>query len=223
MIDRRIILTADGSHTFYLPQHDAYYHSVHGAIAESQHVFIDAGLQKVLQSKTNVHILEVGFGTGLNALLTLASVQNGETIPIISYTGVEPYPLSAGEVLALNYTDEVKDSRAANWFALLHNNSARERQDVAPNFSLLVVDELSNAGEKADLVYLDAFAPVLQPELWTVDFFGELWRKMNTGGILVTYCAKGAVRRAMQEAGFRTERLPGPPKKREMLRATKLE
>lgn len=222
MSDRLIIeSTADGSHTLFVPEMQEHYHSVNGAKQESLHVFIKQGLEHT--SKSLLNILEVGFGTGLNALLTF---QSSEVLnKKINYTTLELYPLSLDLIEKLNYTDneKVKDQLI---FERMHSVSWDERHALTDSFSLYKIQTNFQKLEweisaPYDLIYFDAFAPDKQAEMWTQSLFDFLYVHTATEGILTTYCAKGAVRRMMQQAGYTVERLPGPPGKREMLRATK--
>ena len=210
--------TADGSATLFIPEMDEHYHSVKGARTESQHIFIDMGLKasRALQP----HILEIGFGTGLNALLTLEEAEReGRQI---QYTSIERYPLDWTDVDALNYSDNPL-------FKKMHIALWEENTIISTNFTLRKVESDANAWITSlepgsiDIVYFDAFAPEKQPEMWTMPLFEQIYAAMRNGGILTTYCAKGVVRRMLQTAGFTVERLPGPPGgKREILRANKL-
>lgn len=216
---RRLEVTADGSHTLYLPEMDEHYHSVNGAVQESRHVFIGAGFKQV--AKQQVRVFEIGFGTGLNAFLTLleAAVSGKE----VTYYTVERYPLEEALVRCLNYGAAVCPDSAA-WFEALHGAAWDRPVAVTPFFMLHKIKADSNTcvlPSAIDLVYFDAFAPDKQPEMWTPEIFCSLYRNTAPDGLLVTYCAKGAVRRMMQGAGYGVERLPGPPGKREMLRGRK--
>lgn len=214
----KIYLTEDGSSSIYNETLAEGYHSRHGAILESRHVFIETGLKFVLQKKDSpISILEMGFGTGLNALLTV--LESG--LHPVNYTSLELYPLSEEIVLELNYGQNLGNEAL---FSLLHAAEWEENQVITPLFTIEKrhISLLDFQTEKKfDLVYFDAFAPEIQPELWTEAVFQKLYDSMNEGGVLVTYCAKGIVRRAMKSAGFQVERLPGPPPKREMLRGVK--
>lgn len=220
---REIINTADGSTTIHLPEWNEHYHSIHGAIQEARHVFIDMGFKKILESKKNeISILEIGFGTGLNALVTW---QESQRFPVnINYTGVEAYPVEEKEVGALNFSSEIKEDQAREIFDLLHSLPWEKQNQLTPHFLLhkqkKFFQDITDR-EKYDLIYFDAFGARLQPELWTVGIFQKMYNALHPGGTLVTYAAKGSVRRAMLEVGFKVEKLPGPPGKREMLRATK--
>lgn len=218
---KEIISTADGSHTLSIPEMDVTYHSRHGALQESMHVFIEAGWRYLVhqQAIPSVNLFEMGFGTGLNAFLTAMEAESHQRN--VHYTAVEPYPLSTGEAGLLNYSQLLGHEEL---FLSLHRSSWNEDVKISDYFTLRKVhNDLSrfSAGRLFDLVYYDAFAPAAQPELWTVEIFQRLFAMLGSPGILVTYCAKGAVRRAMTAAGFTVTRLTGPKGKREMLRAVK--
>ncbi len=221
METRHLVETGDGSHSLYVPALDEQYHSRHGAYNESQHVFIEMGLQAVDPVREPLRILEIGFGTGLNALLTLAATERK-----IEYIGVEAYPLAWEEAEKLNYPELVGGENAEKWFEWLHQ-SPWEVPVNASNRPFSLTKHQADFFEfelegPVDLVYFDAFAPNKQPELWTEAMFQRMADFMAPGAVLTTYCAKGAVRRAMQSVGLEVERLPGPPGKREMLRATQV-
>lgn len=222
----KILVTADGSHTLFVDGLDEQYHSIHGAIAEAKHVFIQSGFDHVLNNQpiSSLNILEVGFGTGLNALITyLYGKQTGAKV---NYTSIEPYPLDESIVSRLNYPILLEcDEDETKVFKKFHTCKWNEPHAVGENFSLFKKKGMFQELElKAgfDLVYFDAFGPRAQSELWEESIFAQLFNCLRQNGCLVTYCAKGQVRRNMQKVGFEVERLPGPPGKREMLRATKL-
>jgi len=214
----KLVESWDGSHTLRVESLNEYYHSHKGALRESQHVFLQMGLHELME-RQRIRILEVGFGTGLNALLTALS--DG---PEIHYLTLETYPLSMELVEQLNYPDLVQDPRASTLFKQLHESPWEESVSLTDRFTLkkrkCPIQDLRDI-EKVDLVYYDAFAPHAQPELWEPSIWTQLFDQMNSDGYLVTYCAKGQVRRDMIAAGFEVERLEGPPGKREMLRAKK--
>lgn len=217
-----IELTADGSHTLFVHALDEHYHSTNGALKESEHVFIDAGLRYC--KKSNLKVLEIGFGTGLNAYLTLLDILQSKRK--VSYTAIEANPLPYHIVERLNYPKMIGDIDS-DLFHKLHMAEWGIDVGIRPEFSLMKIKaDLTqfdfNTVENVDLVYLDAFAPDKQPDMWKQYLFDNLFSRMNDNGVLVTYCAKGEVRRSMQRAGFTVNRLPGPPGKREMLRAVKL-
>ena len=212
--------TADGSFTLYVPELDEHYHSVKGALTESQHIFIDMGLKH--SQATNPYILEIGLGTGLNCFLTyLTSKETGQAI---HYTGIERFPLSEEVIDQLDYTTLIGKGEKEVYQAI-HQAAWNKEVQLSPHFSLHKIEgdftQYSFLG-KYDLIYFDAFAPEKQPEMWEQPLFDMLYELLNPGGILTTYCAKGVVRRMLQAAGFTIERLAGPPGgKREILRATK--
>ena len=214
---REIIITSDGSTTIHLPDWNEQYHSKHGAIQEAYHVFIKHGLQ---QLKTNeVSILEIGFGTGLNAFITLI-----ESSKKINYVGVEAYPVAVDEVQKLNYVSELKADQYKEVFKKLHQVSWEEKHQITDSFFLTKREQFFKDIKDEhtfNLIYFDAFGARVQPDLWTEEIFKKMYVALKPKGILVTYSAKGSVRRAMESVGFSVERLPGPPGKREMLRAIK--
>jgi tRNA U34 5-methylaminomethyl-2-thiouridine-forming methyltransferase MnmC len=220
--------TADGSPTLYVPALDEHYHSTHGAAQESRHVFVEAGLQPLLQAGLGqpgtdpIHILEVGLGTGLNALLTLKAATAAGAY--IVYDGYETYPLSSEAIAALRpqWQTQPELSQA---FDSLHDAAWN---DVFMLHKHLLLDKIQEPIQAADLtasyhnlIYFDAFAPEKQPELWTEDIFAKLYAAAAPGAVLVSYCAQGQFRRNLRAAGWLTEKLPGPPGKREMTRARK--
>lgn len=213
---RELQVTADGSHTLFVPAMDEHYHSVNGAVQESMHVFIEAGLRRV--GKPEVRILEIGFGTGLNAFLTLRERER-TGIQTILYYSVERYPLEPAVTEALNYGSHIWTERE-ELFTALHAAPWNVPAEIAEGFVLQKIEGDASTCElpgEIDLIYFDAFAPDKQPEMWTPALFRRLAVCMAPGGILVTYCAKGEVRRRLAETGFRMERLQGPPGKRHML------
>jgi tRNA U34 5-methylaminomethyl-2-thiouridine-forming methyltransferase MnmC len=220
-MQRKIITTSDGSHSLYVPELNEHYHSIHGAIQESRHVFIEAGLKQAAKNNSAISVFEVGFGTGLNALLTyLESERLGLKI---NYTSVEAFPLEEAIFNALNYPQETGEGKQA--FELLHSSSWEVKNSISENFSLLKLKtsllDVILENDQYDLVYFDAFGPPVQPEMWTDEIFSKLYHAMKKGGVLVTYCSKGEVQRAMKRAGLIVEKIPGPPGKREMVRAVK--
>jgi len=219
-LEREIIITADGSKTIQIKDWNEQYHSKHGAVQEAYHVFIKHGLD--LFKNTEVHILEIGFGTGLNAFITLLEGSKKELM--INYNGVEAFPVSQEEIDQLDYVETLGVSEKELFFKKLHSCTWEEKNQISPVFHLtkqkkdfrdVVSKNLFN------LIYFDAFGARVQPELWTVSIFRKMFEALKPKGYIVTYAAKGSVRRAMQEVGFLVERLPGPPGKREMLRGFK--
>ncbi|PWD98744.1 tRNA (5-methylaminomethyl-2-thiouridine)(34)-methyltransferase MnmD [Marinilabilia rubra] len=211
-------ISEDGSSTLYRPDLDEHYHSIHGAIQESMHVFIEAGFNHHPGNQLN--ILEIGFGTGLNALLTLLYGQDKN----IYYHSLERYPVNPELVSRINYPDCLHIAEAANYFEKLHEAPWNSKEEIHKNFTLFKEAgslEDFNTSIRFDLIYFDAFAPDKQPELWTPGIFEYLAQHMNEGGTLTTYSAKGTVKRALKSAGLSLEKIPGPPGKRDMLRAVK--
>ena len=217
---RRIITTSDGSKTIYLEEWNEQYHSKHGAIQEAYHVFIEHGLKCFKNQK--IRLLEIGFGTGLNALISL--IEAPKYGLSLYYTGVEAYPVIEEEVEQLNYIEELNAPEFEVDFIQMHASDWETPHEIAPHFILNKQKKDFNSINDIglfNLIYFDAFGARVQPELWTVAIFEKMYTALDWDGILVTYAAKGSVRRAMQEVGFEVERLPGPPGKREMLRAIK--
>jgi tRNA U34 5-methylaminomethyl-2-thiouridine-forming methyltransferase MnmC len=220
-MDKEFVITEDGSHTIYLPEMDEHYHSTHGAIQESLHIYINQGLFQV--TKQEISILEIGFGTGLNAYLTFAFADLKKLN--INYFSIEMYPLSEIDYLKLNYSSKIFPEYS-DVFEKIHRAKWDSLVNISREFSLQKVhaDLLSfefNCLPQFDLVYYDAFAPGKQPEMWTDDLIRKVSASVKKDGILVTYCAKGSVRRAFTAAGFQMERIPGPIGKKEILRGKK--
>lgn len=225
ILERKIIKTADGSVTIHIPEWDEQYHSKHGAVQEALHVFIKMGLDRYVElyRPETVSILEIGFGTGLNAFITLLEARKKKLET--KYTGVEAYPVTASEVAGLNYAESLSATENEALFIKMHETDWEKPVRISDFFTLTKrkakFQDISDV-EEFDIVYFDAFGARVQPQLWTEEIFNIMYRAIKPGGILVTYAAKGSVRRAMQRVGFEVERLPGPPGKREMLRATKI-
>lgn len=218
---REIVITKDGSHTIAIPEMAVTYHSIHGAIQESMHVFIKEGLHYVINQSTNqpIHIFEMGFGTGLNTFLTAIEAEKNNIQ--VHYTATEQFPLSVDEASSLNYVDVLHHQ---NLFQHLHDSPWNEEVIINKHFTIYKIhNSLINlsTNQLFKIIYYDAFAPSAQPELWTKEIFEKLFAMLEPNGVLVTYCSKGDVRRNMIAAGFTVKKLPGPLGKREMLRATK--
>ena len=223
---KEVIITEDGSHTLCVEEIDECYHSTYGAVQESTHIFIDSGLRAFLSvcerpaCEHEIRVLEIGLGTGLNAYLTLLEAENNNKY--IHYTSLELYPLSEVEALRLNYPEILNRDRGL--FEEIHRSPWGEDTKISSFFTLYKIKadfteyELQ---EQYDVIYFDAFSPEKQPEMWSEACFNKIFAHSAAGAVLTTYCAKGAVRRAMQSAGFVIERLSGPPGKREMLRASR--
>ncbi|MFK7904917.1 MAG: tRNA (5-methylaminomethyl-2-thiouridine)(34)-methyltransferase MnmD, partial [Chitinophagales bacterium] len=209
-----------------VPELNETYHSKHGAIQESNHIFIEAGLKDLQrkESLTNpLHILEIGFGTGLNAFLTHLAASNFA----VNYSSLEAYPLNKEITSALNYSDILAVSEPdKKIFEVMHESAWNEVIEVRPNFHLTKLhqklEEAVLPPNHFHLVYYDAFAPEVQPELWTEEVFAKIYAAMQENGVLTTYCAKGVVKRALKKVGFEGGGLPGPPGKREITKATKV-
>lgn len=219
----KLAQTSDGSHTLKLIGHDEQYHSLNGALQESGHVFIQSGLMALEPTLNPIHVLEIGMGTGLNALLTAKHALENKTRMI--YDALEPYPIGWETAQKLNYPSFFADVDMLPVFQAIHQTGENDYEHIASYFSIRhhaqkLQDFLPEAG-KYHLVYFDAFGPDTQPEMWKPEMFEKVFSGMKPGGYLVTYCVKGAVRRAMKAAGFLVEKLPGPAGKREISRATK--
>jgi tRNA U34 5-methylaminomethyl-2-thiouridine-forming methyltransferase MnmC len=215
-----IVKTADGSDTLFVSELNEHYHSTFGAFQESKHIFIEAGLHKCKQPSIN--LFEVGFGTGLNAYLT--ALECPRTNQTILYICIEKYPLPLEIWTTLNYSEFIPEGNSL-LFKMIHQAKWNEIVKITDNFSLLKLsaDLLHVDYSKLplfDLIYFDAFSPEKQPELWNTSVFTQMASNSESMAILVTYCAKGVVRRSLIAAGFTVERIPGPPGKREILRGT---
>lgn len=219
-MQRLLKTTQDGSSTLFVPELNEHYHSTHGALQESLHVFVASGLDA--RQESVLHVLEYGFGTGLNAWLTaIAAEKSGKTV---HYTGLEKYPVLAEEVAKLNYPQLSGLENEAGLFQKIHGAVWETEVPITPNFTLhkLKTDmAFFKAESQFHLIYFDAFAPEKQPELWTAEVFEQAYHALKKGGSLVSYCAKGQFKRDLKQAGFLVEPLPGPPGKREMTRAIK--
>lgn len=221
-MNKEFVITEDGSHTIYIPEMDEHYHSTHGAVQESLHVYINNGLLQFANKEIN--ILEVGFGTGLNAFLT--AIYCKKYAISAKYFSIEKYPLAEAEYKKLNYSEGDFNEYATLWEDILQSPWNNDVQ-ITPNFQLhkiqadLITCELDCCAD-IDLVYYDAFAPNKQPEMWSSEVISKVSECVRDNGILVTYCAKGSVRRTFASTGLFMERLPGPPGKKEILRGKKL-
>jgi tRNA U34 5-methylaminomethyl-2-thiouridine-forming methyltransferase MnmC len=221
-MDVELIVTGDGSHTLFVPVLKEHYHSTFGAIRESKHIFINSGLL-YFPDQSELTIFEAGFGTGLNALLTIMEAKHhGLTI---KYFAVEPYPPEKAVYQQLNYPDKIGTPESLPLYNAIHETRYNIKNSITSWFSLVKIKEkledIILSAETVDLVYFDVFSPTVQPELWTEKIFRKLFDSMKKGGILVTYSVKGSVKRSLKNAGFLVEKLPGPPGKREITRALK--
>jgi tRNA U34 5-methylaminomethyl-2-thiouridine-forming methyltransferase MnmC len=217
---RELRLTADGSPTLYVPELDETYHSMHGSVQEAKHVFIENGLHFVTAQSKQVNILEVGFGTGLNALLTAQYAK--ENAINVNYVGLEAYPVEEKIWKAIKYLD---GPDAQEFYSRMMGLPFAETEVYDAFFRIckmaFSIQEWATT-EKFDLIYYDAFGPKAQPEMWELVIFEKLYALLNTGGTLVTYCAQGQFKRHLKSLGMRVEGLPGPPGKREMTRGIKI-
>lgn len=214
-----LILTKDGSHTLYDSELGVWHHSVNGALQESTRIYIELGLWEKAQAGKEIRVFEMGFGTGLNVLLTFIEAQKHDYH--VDYTTLEAFPLSVEKYSALNYDSLL----GSDVLQRLHQLSWNQQHEVMKNFSLTKIqDDLLKYQftQKVDLVYFDAYSPNTQPELWTEEVFRTIYEAMNGGGVLTTYCSKTVVRKALIAAGFIVEKHQGPRGKREVLKAIKI-
>ncbi len=215
-------ITQDGSHTLFVPELNEHYHSTFGAIQESEHIFINNGFN-ALTIEGAVNILEIGFGTGLNALLTYFEAEKREKK--VKYVSVEPEPLSEEIYSILNYPVLLNYKNSKDVFLKIHSTQWGTDIFISDNFSIHKIknriEDVDLVKEKFHLVYFDAFAPDVQPELWTEQVFRKLFDSMTYGAMLLTYSSKGDVKRALKSSGFLVEKLAGPAGKREIIRAKK--
>ena len=218
-----LLTTADGSHTLYLPDLKEQYHSLNGALAESNCIYITAGLDFMAKEKDEIRIFEMGFGTGLNALLSLDfAIRNRK---MIHYTGIEAFPIDLDLVSKLNYPELLKNKDLLISFQKMHQLHENEERffDEQFSFKKILGDIRTYAfkNEEYDLIYFDAFAPKIQEDIWSEEVFRKIFLSCSEGGVLLTYSAAGRVKRNLISAGFKIEKLPGPHGKREILRAIK--
>lgn len=223
MREKQFLITEDGSHTIFLPELNETYHSTHGAIRESQYVFVEKGLDRIAQSgKKKINIFEVGFGTGLNALLSL---QYSEQRQIeVNYQSIEAYPLALEDISKLNYARQIEGNTVEEKFSKLHESAWNQWVHFSEYFHLKKMKGLLQElkmDEQVDVCFFDAFAPSKQAEMWELPILEKIYDFLVVGGVFVTYCAKGQLKRDLKNLGFKVESLPGPPGKKEMVRATK--
>lgn len=223
----QIIDTGDGSHTILNLEMDETYHSRHGALRESQHVFIRHGLDYWLKNnpeRQELSIFEMGMGTGLNLILSIEQALNHPNRQFF-YTTLEAYPLSLDTVRQLNYLSLLSDQSLSTYFEKTHELPWEQYSEILNNFSLekrtQLLEDFSVTGSSFDLIYYDAFAPNKQPELWTLEVMTRIYAMMKSNGVFVTYSAKGQLKRDLKSLGLVVETLPGPPGKAEMIRAIK--
>lgn len=217
---REIILTQDGSTSIFLPELNETYHSKFGAIQEARHVFIKNGLS--LLNDKSVSILEIGFGTGLNAFITFLEAQ--KSFQTIDYVGVEAFPVETEIIDQLNYVSELEADAFESVFKEMHLSNWEIENEITTHFKLTKrkqkIEEISDSNQY-NLIYFDAFGFTVQPELWNNEIFEKMYKALKSNGILVTYACRTSIKKAMLKAGFQVEKLPGAPGKREMLRAVK--
>jgi tRNA U34 5-methylaminomethyl-2-thiouridine-forming methyltransferase MnmC len=219
---RELIQTKDGSPTISVEGTRFSYHSHHGAITESKHIFINAGLRQLPKTETPIAIFEMGFGTGLNALLTFDTAAGIHHA--IYYSAIELFPLEKEIWEQLSYPSLLHKPALEPVLSLMHSCSWGTDHRISDSFILHKQQQdllQYQPNRKFNLIYFDAFAPEGQPELWTAEIFKKMYDMLEPGGLLLTYSSKGTVRRAMQTAGFTVEKIPGPPGKREITRATR--
>ncbi len=220
-MERKIIKTSDGSSSVYLPEWDENYHSKHGAIQEAYHVFIKNGLD-LFEDGSRLSILEMGYGTGLNCFISYLEAVKRKVK--VDYIGLEGYPLDVDIIKNLNHLEQLHAEEATEVYSRIISSKWGKKVEIDQSFKLTKLEIMFEDFEEhqiANLIYFDAFGARVQPELWTETMFKKMYVALVGGGVLVTYAAKGSVRRAMQAVGFEVERLPGPPGKREMLRGRK--
>jgi tRNA U34 5-methylaminomethyl-2-thiouridine-forming methyltransferase MnmC len=220
-LKREIITTNDGSTTIHLPELNESYHSKHGAIQEAYHVFIKNGLS--LFEGKSVSVLEIGFGTGLNSFITYLEAKKSNQN--IDYVGVEAYPVAIEEALQMNYIKELNANQEATIFKNMHEAVWEEKVAISDDFSLTKRQQLFQDIHDEDafnLIYFDAFGFRVQPELWSLEIFQKMYKALKINGVIVTYACRSSIKNAMIECGFKVEKLPGAPGKREMLRAKKI-
>jgi len=221
-MQRKLTTTKDGSHSLYLPEMDEHYHSLHGSIAEAMVVYIGNGLWEKAKAQSNIKIFEMGFGTGLNAMLSWMEARKKALK--VEYLCLEKYPLEEAEWQSLNFAKESGFDQSK--FEVLHQAKWGEWIEIDQFFKLKKIkDDLRRVSlpNDLDLIYFDAFAPEKQPQLWEKEVFEKMHVALQANGILTTYCVKGEVKRRLKEIGFEIEKLPGPVGgKREVLRARKV-
>lgn len=230
-MERKIIITKDGSKTIHFPALNESYHSQYGALQEALHVFIQSGLVYRIDNNTaeqELNILEVGWGTGLNAILTFDFVQQYAQKVKINYTGLEAFPIEMEELEALEYWNLAPIENHRQVFLDMHSAEWNKRVNLSPNFTFQKLKTTiqawqlkNNTTKHFDLIFYDAFGPRVQPEMWSSEIFDKLFSWTKNDGVFVTYCSKGQVRRDLIAAGYKMEKIPGPPGKREMLRGVK--
>lgn len=224
---RQVITTKDGSKTLFINELDETYHSIHGAIQEAEHVFVKNGLK--LLNNCEINILELGFGTGLNVLVTINEIlknDKGDKNHVINYFSIEKYPITETEIDTLNYYESFENPEIKDLYFKIHNSNWENMELILPNFSLKKIKadffDIKNIDlPKIDLVYFDCFGSKIQPDLWEKPLIEIVANTMKTGSLFTTYSAKGSVKRALQDLNFDVKKVSGPPGKREMITAWK--
>ncbi|WP_456460120.1 tRNA (5-methylaminomethyl-2-thiouridine)(34)-methyltransferase MnmD [Reichenbachiella sp.] len=226
MLDIKVIETRDGSSSLLIPEMNETYHSTHGAITESEYVFLKMGVDHFSEThpdQKEIKILEIGFGTGLNAWLTALAARQLK----IKFTSIEKFPLEASLIDQLNYKEKKESDESKRIFERIHSAEWEKECQITDEFDLTKIqtdiNEFNPSAESFDLIYFDAFAPSKQPEMWSQEVLRKMYDLLKTGGVFVTYCAQGQFKRDLKAVGFVTEELEGPPGKKEMTRGTKLQ
>ncbi|MEM7107505.1 MAG: tRNA (5-methylaminomethyl-2-thiouridine)(34)-methyltransferase MnmD [Bacteroidota bacterium] len=226
MYKPQLIVTEDGSHTLYVPELKETYHSFHGAWQESEHVFIEKGLNNFANAHptSSVNLLEIGFGTGLNALLAAAWASKNKVE--VRMTSLEAYPIDNKLAVQLNYPEFVSAKEAAHWFEHIHETPWNQPREINRFYTLtkrkIKLEKAHLPSMHFEVVFFDAFAPNKQSELWEMTILQKIYNTQTVGSFFVTYCAKGQLKRDLRDLGYDVETLDGPPGKKEMIRATKL-
>ena len=223
-MEREIITTEDGSKTLYINNLNETYHSIHGALQEAEHVFINNGL--ILLNKCEINILELGFGTGLNVLVTINEILKNDKNHVINYFGIEKYPITETEINQLDYYKDFDNTEIKDLYFKIHNSNWNSLEEILPNFNLKKIntdffDIKTLELPKIDLVYFDCFGAKVQPDLWEKPLIEIVANTMEKGSLFTTYSAKGSVKRALLDLDFDVKKVPGPPGKREMITAWK--
>ncbi|MEM1408269.1 MAG: tRNA (5-methylaminomethyl-2-thiouridine)(34)-methyltransferase MnmD [Bacteroidota bacterium] len=223
--DPKLIITEDGSHSLFVPALNETYHSFHGALQESRHVFIEKGLSACKENfnTISIQVLEIGLGTGLNALLTAEWAQMNRVA--VEMTSIEAYPVQSDIVTQLNYAALLDKYHADEWFKCIHGAPWGIRSEIHSLFHLKKVNSKLEScplpRQLFQVVFFDAFAPNKQAELWELDILEKIYTSQATNSYFVTYCAKGQLKRDLKSLGYDVETLEGPPGKKEMVRAIK--
>jgi tRNA U34 5-methylaminomethyl-2-thiouridine-forming methyltransferase MnmC len=223
-MQREIKITADGSPTIYLPEINEHYHSIHGAVQEAKHVFIENGLKNFIDY-SEISILEIGFGSGLNALLSCLEVSKHDTCKT-TYVGIESNPLTISENSSIDYSKQINDSNYNEYYFKITHAEWDKIENISSKFNLRKchskIEDYLLPQNEFDLIYYDAFGPRAQSEMWELERFNSMYKTLKPNGLLVTYCAQGQFKRNLKKIGFHVESRTGPPGKREMTVARKI-